>query len=130
MRYLVFAIISGWMSKGGYLNECTACNGASNQHNSSSAYFILANFLNLSRPAKKLFPRKRYPFSLIKIHFCSKCSQPMRPCSCSGNMDKIQVTQKVSGLSVNILVYLKSSRLKNFQVTHEKLKASWIVSKE
>ena len=54
----------------------------------------------------------------------------MRPCSCSGNMDKIQVTQKVSGLSVNILVYLKSFRLKNFQVTHEKLKASWILLKE
>ena len=40
----------------------------------------------------------------------------MTPCSCSGNMDKIQVTQKVSGLSVNILVYIKSFRLKNFQV--------------
>ena len=63
----------------------------------------------------------------------------MTPCSCSGNMDKIQVTQKVSGLSVNILVYIKSFRLKNFQVegildsiqgTNSRLKETQKISKD
>ena len=133
MRYLAFAIISGWMSKGGYLNECTACNGASNQHNSSSAYFILANFLNLSSPANKIIFTKKISFSyhydtfLFQMLATNEALQLFRE-----HGQKSNDLKSFRGFipSNYILVDLKSFRLKNIQATHEKLKASWIVSRQ